>query len=179
MLDRVEDRASGGQSISQFLFRRRARFLQMIRANIERIPLWHLGIAPGNHVADQAHAWLRREDICAARKIFLDNIVLGCAAQFGAIITALVSQGHIKRQQPRGRRIDRHRCVHVFKRQLIEQDPHVAKMTNRNTDFPNLAARQDMIGIIGCLRRQIERDRQTGLTFGEVASIQFVRLQRG
>jgi len=48
-------------------------------------------------------------------------------------------------------------------------------MADRYADFANLAAGQDVIGVIRGLRRQIEGDGQSGLALGQVAAIQLVR----
>ena len=45
-------------------------------------------------------------------------------------------------------------------------------MRNRNAHFANFAARQLVVAVVPGLGRQVESNRQAGLTFGEVAAIQ-------
>ncbi len=95
-LHRVEHRARRRQRKRQFLLRRRARFLQVVRTDVQRIPLRRLGIAPRHHVPDKPHRGLRRKHIGAAREVFLDDVVLRRALQLPAIAALLVRQRDIQ-----------------------------------------------------------------------------------
>ena len=172
----VEHRNGCRKGVGQLLFRRRARFLQMVGADIHRIPLRRLSVAPGDHVRDQLHRWLGREHISAAREVFLDDVVLGGAAQLLAVIAALVGQGDIERQHPGGRRIDRHRRVHLLQRQFGHKLTHIAKMLDRHANLADFAACQDVVGVIGRLRGQVEGDGQAGLPLTQIHPVEFVRL---
>jgi hypothetical protein len=52
----VEHADRRGQGEGQFLLRRRARLLQVVAADVHRVPFGNLAIAPGDHVADQPQA---------------------------------------------------------------------------------------------------------------------------
>ena len=85
----------------------------------------------------------------------------------------------VERQQPRRRRVDRHRRVHLVERDPVEQRVHVALVRHRHPDLADLAARELVVGVVARLRRQVERDAQPGLALGQVAPVQLVGLARG
>jgi hypothetical protein len=85
-----------------------------------------------------------------------------------------VGDGDIKRQQPRSRRVDRHRRVHPSS----GMPSNSARMSPRwpmgTPTLPTSPLRQRMIAVIAGLGRQIEGDRQAGLALGEIAAIERV-----
>ena len=134
---RIEHADCGGERECQFLHRRRASFLEVIGADIDRIPFRHFLGREQDHVLGQPHRRRRRKHIGAARQIFLDDVVLRRALQLGARHALLVGERNIEREQPGGRRIDCHRRVHLAERDRLEQRAHIAEMTDRHA---NLAA---------------------------------------
>ena len=76
LLHRVEHGDRGGERKGQLLHRRRSGFLQMIGADVHRIPFRQLGRGEDRHVLDQPHRRRRRKHVGAAREIFLDDVVL-------------------------------------------------------------------------------------------------------
>ena len=69
--------------------------------------------------------------------------------------------------------------IEVFisrQRDVGEQRAHVADVRDRDADLADLAAGQDVVGVVAGLRRQVEGDRQPGLPLGEVAPVQLVGL---
>src|SRR5450432_221301 len=62
-------------------------------------------------------------------------------------------------------------------RDAVEQGAHIAEMRDRHPDLADLAARERMIAVVAGLRRQVEGDRQAGLTLGQVLAIQRIRLR--
>jgi hypothetical protein len=56
----------------------------------------------------------------------------------------------------------------------FEQASHVAEMGDRHADLAHLAAGENVIGVVARLGRQVEGDRQAGLTLGEVPPIKLV-----
>src|SRR5262249_22412643 len=84
----------------------------------------------------------------------------------------------IEREQPGGRRVDGHRGVHLAERDLVEERAHVAQVGDRHADLADLALGERVIAVVAGLGRQIEGDRETGLTLGEVLAIERVRLVR-
>ncbi len=171
----VEYRLGNGQRIGQLLHRRRAGLLQMVRADIHRVPFRHLAAGEHHRILDQPHGWCRREYVGAAREILLDDVVLRGAGQRCARNALLVRRGDIERQQPGGRGIDSHRGVHLAERDALEQSTHVADMGDRHADLADLAPRERVVGVISGLCRQIEGDRQPGLPLGKVLSVKLVR----
>ena len=122
----------------------------------------------------------RREDVRPARQVLLDDVVLGRALELGDVRALLLGDHLVERQQPHGGGVDRHRGVHLLQGDVLEQPPHVAEVRDRHADPADLAAGEDVVGVVAGLGRQVERDRQAGLALGEVAPVQLVgRLGRG
>lgn len=172
--DRIQHRDRRGQGEGQLLLRRRPGLLQVVAADVHRVPLGRLLVAPGDHVADQAQGRPRRIDVGAAGEILLDEIVLGGALQGRPVGALFVGQGDIERQQPRRRGVDGHRGVHAVERNAVEQGAHVADMADRHADLADLAAGQDMVGVVAGLGRQVEGDGKPGLALGQVGPIKGV-----
>jgi hypothetical protein len=120
----------------------------------------------------------RREDVGAARQILLDQIILRRALQLAAIGPLLVGQRHVHRQQPGGRGVDGHGGVHLLQRDLAEERAHVAQVADRHPDLADLAARQDVVGVVAGLGGQVEGHRQARLAPGQIGPIQRVGLLR-
>ncbi len=175
LLHRVEHGNRGGEREGELLHRRRARLLQVIRADVHRIPLRQLAGRKDRDVLDQPHRRRRRKHIGAARQILLDDVVLDRAGQRRARRVLLVGDRDIERHQPRRGGVDGHRGVHRRERDAVEQRAHVAEMRDRHADLADLAARQHVVGVVAGLGRQIERDRKAGLALGEVFPIERVR----
>ena len=92
----------------------------------------------------------------------------------------LLGKRDIEREQPRRRRVDGHRGVHLGEGDALEQGLHVAEMGDRHADFTHLAAGKRMVRIVARLGRQVEGDRKPGLTLGEVLPVKLVGgLSRG
>ena len=163
-LHRVEHADGGGERKAKLLHRRGACFLQVIGADIHRVPLRHFLGREQNHVLGQPHRGRRRKHIGAAREILLDDVVLRRAGEFLPRDALLIGQRHIKRQQPGGRGVDGHRRVHLAERNAVEQGAHVADVRDRHADLADFALGVRMIAVVAGLRRQIEGDRQPGLT---------------
>ena len=62
--------------VRDLLHRRRAGLLQVVGADVDRVPLRDRVDGVGDHVADQAHRGLGREDVGPAREVLLDDVVL-------------------------------------------------------------------------------------------------------
>ena len=87
--------------------------------------------------------------------------------------------GDVQRQQPRRGGVDRHRRVHLPRRDAVEQRAHVAEVADGDADLAHLAPRHRRVGVVAGLRRQVEGDRQAGLALGEVRAVQLVRRRGG
>ena len=171
----VEHRDGGGERIGQLLHRRRPGLLQMVAADVDRVPFRRLAAGEGDHVGGEPHRGFGRKDVGAAGEIFLDDIVLGRAGEFGPLRALPFGRRDIEREQPRRRRVDRHRRVHPGERDIAEQGLHVAEMGHRHADLADLAARQRIVGVVAGLGRQVEGDRESGLPLGQVGPVQIVR----
>ncbi len=114
------------------------------------------------------------------REVLLDDVVLCCAAQLGGTDALLLGVGDVQGEQPRRRGIDRHRRVHLRRRDAVEQGAHVAEMADRHADLADLATSHRRIRVVAGLRRQVEGDGQAGLPLGQVRAVQLVgRRRRG
>jgi hypothetical protein len=91
-----------------------------------------------------------------------------------AIDPVLVGDGDVEAQQPCRRGVDRHRRVHLAERDAVEQRVHVALVADRDADLADLAAREDVVGVVAGLGGEVEGDREAGLALGEVAAIELV-----
>ena len=105
----------------------------------------------------------RRVDVGAARDVLLEDVVLDGAAEGAARHAALVGHRDVEREQRRRRRVDGHRRRDLAERQPVQEDAHVLDRVDRHADAADLAARQRVVGVAAHLRRQVERDRQSGL----------------
>lgn len=177
---RVEDRDRRGHRVRDLLDRGGPGLLEVVRADVDRVPLGDVVDRVRDHVRRQPQGRPRREDVRPAREVLLDDVVLGGALEQGDV-RALLLGGHlVERQQPHGRGVDRHRGVHLLQGYVLEQPTHVAQMGDRDPDPAHLAAGEDVVGVVSGLGRQVEGDRQTRLALGEVAAVQLVgRLGRG
>ena len=133
----------------------------------------------GDHVGDQPHRGAGREGVGPAREVLLDDVVLRRALELLGRDALVLGGDDVEREQPGGRRVDRHRRVHLVERDVVQQRLHVALVRDRHADLADLAARQLVVGVVAGLRRQVERDREARLALREVAAVQLVRLLGG
>ena len=61
-------------------------------------------------------------------------------------------------------------------RDLVEQLAHVAQVHDGDANLADLAPGQRVVGVVARLGREVERDRQAGLAFGQVRAVELVRL---
>ena len=174
----VEHGLGGRERVGDLLHRRGPGLLEVVRADVDRVPLRHLVDRERDHVRDQAHRGLGRERVGAAREELLDDVVLGRALEGAPGDAVLLGDRHVEGQQPSRGRVDRHRRVHLVERDAVEQGVHVALVGDRYADLADLAARQLVIGVVARLRGQIERDREPRLALREVPAIERVGLPR-
>ena len=179
LLHRVEHTDRRRERVRDLLHGRRARLLQVVAADVDRVPLGCVMRAPRHHVDDQPAARLGREDVRAARQVLLHDVVLRRAPEVDRCDALLLGVRDVEAEQPRRRRVDRHRRVHLPGRDAVEQRAHVAEMRDRHTDLADLALGHRRVGVVSGLGRQVERDREAGLTLREVRAIQLVRRRRG
>ena len=128
---RIEHGDRRRHRIRDLLHRRCARFLQVVAADVDRVPARHLADRVGDHVGDQPQRRAGREHVGPAREVLLDDVVLGRAGQPRDGGALLLGGDLVEREQPHGRRVDRHRGVHPGERDPVEQRPQVADVADR------------------------------------------------
>ena len=174
LADGVEHRDRVAHRERDLLDGRRARLLEVIGADVDRVPLGHVLDRVGDRVGDQPHARTRRERIGAAAQVLLEDVVLGRALELVLGDALILGGDDVERQQPGGGGVDRHRGVHLVERDAVEQRLHVALVGDRDADLADLASRELVVGVISGLGGQIERDRQAGLALLEVLAVELV-----
>ncbi len=177
---RVEHGDRGGHRVRDLLDRSGPRLLQVVAADVDRVPFGDVVHRVGDHVGGQPQGGARREDVRPAREVLLDDVVLRRPLQLGDVRALLLRDHLVHRQQPHGGGVDGHGGVHLLQRDVLEQPSHVAEVSDGDPDPSDLAAGEDVVGVVAGLRREVERDREAGLALGEVASVELVgRLGRG
>ena len=175
---RVEDGDRGADRVGDLLHRRRPGLLQVVAADVDRVPLRHRRHGVGDHVGDQPHRGPGREDVGPARQVLLDDVVLRRPRELGHVVPVLLRDRLVERQQPHGRGVDRHRRVHLVERDAVEERPHVADVGHRHADLADLTDGELVVGVVAGLGGQVEGDRQPGLPLRQVAAVEGVGLGR-
>ncbi len=170
--DLIEHRGRGGHGVGDLLHGCRADLLQVVAADVDRVPLGHLLHRERHDVGGQPQRFGGPEDVGAAGEVLLDDVVLRRAGEGGAVGPLLLRDGDVERQQPCRRGVDRHRRVHLCQRDPVEQRPHVVDRADRHADLADLPPRQHVVGVVAGLRGQVEGDGQAGLPLGEVGPVQ-------
>ena len=178
ILDGVQHGNRRRHGKSQFLHRFRPGFLQVVGADIDRVPFRHFADREGDHVGGQFEARTRREDMGAAGQVFLDDIVLGGAAESAPRHPGFFSRRDIKRQQPGCRGIDGHRGIHLVQGNIPKQGLHVTQMADWHADLADFAQGQGMVRIVAGLGRQVESHRKAGLSAPQIGAEEGVRFGR-
>ncbi len=148
--------------------------LQVVAADVDRVPLGDAVDRVRDHVGGQPQRGPRREDVRPAREVLLDDVVLRGALEPARVRALLLGDDLVERQQPHGGGVDRHRGVHLLQGDVLEQPAHVAEVRDGHADPADLAAGEDVVGVVTGLRRQVEGDRQARLALGEVAPVELV-----
>ena len=123
-----------------------------------------------------------REDVGPAREVLLDDVVLRGAGEGahrrGRVLPRrdrlLLGRHLVEREQPHRGGVDGHRGVHLRQRDLVEQRPQVADVRDRHPDLADLTAGEGVVGVVAGLGGEVERDREPGLSLGEVAPVELV-----
>ena len=173
--DLVEDGAGGGEREGELLLGRRAGLLQVVAADVHRVPLRHRAVAVLGDVGDELQRGLGREDVGAAGEVFLDDVVLDGALELGEVGALLLGGGDVEGEEPGGGGVDRHRGVHRLERDAVEEGAHVAEVGDGDADLADLAAGEGVVAVVAGLGGQVEGDREAGLAAGEVGAVERVR----
>ena len=162
----------------ELLRRRRARLADVVAGDRDRVPQRHLARAELDHVRDEPHGRLGREDVLLLRDVLLEDVRLDRAAQRRARDALLLGDADVEGEQHRRGRVDRHRRRHLAERDAREQQAHVLDRVDRDALPPDLAERPGVVGVEAHQRRHVERRREAGLTVVEQEAEPLVRLVR-
>ena len=139
IFDHVKHRYGIRERKGELLHRRGTRFLQVIGADIHRIPFRGFLTGESDQVGGEPKRWFGRENVSPAREIFLENVVLRGAGKRRAWHPPTFGQRDIEREKPWCSGINGHGGVHPLEWNPIEQALHVADMGNRYADLSDLA----------------------------------------
>ena len=148
--------------------------LQVVAADVDRVPLRDVAHRVGDGVDGQAPAGQRREDERAPGQVLLDDVVLGGAGQDPRVDALVLGVGDVEAEQPRRGGVDGHRRVHRLDRDLVEQLGHVAEVGDRHADLADLAGGRRVVGVVADLGREVEGDGEAGLALGQVGPVELV-----
>ena len=104
-----------------FLHGGRAGFADVIAGDRDGVPLGKFVAAPGKNIGDDAHRRAHRINVRAARDVFLEDVVLHRAGEFGEIGALLFGDGDVEAEQNRGGGVDGHRRGDFFERDAVEK----------------------------------------------------------
>ena len=121
---------------------------------------------------------IRRVDVRSARDVFLENVVLNRAVQGAGVDALLPGNRDVEREQYRRRGVYRHGGANAVERDALEQRLHVCEAADGNAGASDLALGHGVIGVVSCLRGQVEGDAQTGLPVFEQVAVASVGLLR-
>ena len=176
--DGVQDGDGGAQREGDLLDGCRPGLLQVVAADVDRVPLGDLRDRVGNHVGDEPQRRAGWEDVGPPRQVLLDDVVLRRPGQLSGYGALLLGGDLVEREQPHRGRVDGHGGVHVGEGDAVKQRPHVAEVAHGDTDLADLAAGQLVVGVVARLGRQVEGHRQPGLALGQVGPVELVALGR-
>ena len=162
--DRVKNRYRRAHGEGNLLHGRGARLLEVVAADVGRVPPGDLGDRVGHHVGDKPQGGLRREDVGPAGEVLLDDVVLGRPGERpdrrSRILTGgdglLLGDHLVHREQPHSGGVDCQRGVHLGQRDICEQRPHVADVRDRHPYLADLAQGQRVVGVVTGLGRQVK-----------------------
>ncbi len=160
-----------GEGESDFLHGGRPGLADMVAGDADRVPARDLRLAVLEDVGDQAHGGSRREDIGAAGDIFLEDVVLDRAAQFGRVAALAFGDGNVHRQQHGRGGVDRHAGGDLLQRDAVEQGFHIPDRGDRDAHPADLAQGDGVIGVIADLGGQVEGHREAGLPLVEQVAV--------
>ncbi len=135
----------------------------MIAGDTDRVPLGEVMGAEFDGVGDQAHGWVRGEDIFFLGDEFFQDVILNGAAQLIRADTLLFGGGNVHGPDDRCRGIDRHAGGDFVQRDAIQQEFHVFERGDRDAAFAKFTQRFWGIGVVAHQGGEIKSDREPGL----------------
>ena len=109
----VEHADGGGQGVGDLLDRRGPGLLQVVAADVDRVPLGRVAHRVGDGVDGEAEARAGREDVGAPAEVLLDDVVLRRARQAARVDAVVLGVGDVEAEQPGRGGVDRHGRVHL------------------------------------------------------------------
>ena len=176
---RVDVRDRVGEGEGELLHRVGSGLADVIAADRDRVPARQLIGGVGDEIGREAHRRTRREDVRAARDVFLEDVVLRRSADsFGADPLPLPDRD-VHGEQDRRRRVDGHRRRDLAERDAFEEPREILERADGHADLPDLARNARIVGVVSHLRREVEGDRQASLAVLEEVAVARVRLLGG
>ncbi len=176
---RLDVREPVGERECELLGRGRARLADVVAGDRDRMEERHLLRAELDHVHDEPHRGLGREDPLLLRDVLLEDVRLGGAAETVARDALLLADADVVGEQDRRGRVDRHRRGDLAERDAPEERLDVGERVDGDALAPDLAERARVIRVVAHQRRHVERRRETRLTVvAEIAEAR-VRLLGG
>jgi len=163
-----------GEREGDFLDRGGTRFADVITGDGDGVPFGKSIAAPGKNVGDDAHRGAHRIDVGSARDVFLEDIVLNGAGEFGEIGALFSCDGDVEAEKNCGRSVDGHGSGNAFERDLIEERFHVFERIDGYANLADFSESERMIGVHANLRRKIKSNGQTLLSFAEEVAIALI-----
>ena len=140
----------------ELLRRGRAGLTDVVPGDRDRMEERHLPRAELDHVDDEPHRRLGREDPLLLRDVLLEDVRLGGAAELVARDALLLADADVVREHDRRRRVDRHRGRDVAERDAAEERLHVGERVDRDPFATDLAERARVVGVVAHERRHVE-----------------------
>ena len=141
----------------------------------DRVEPRHFGRAELDGVRDQAKRGLRRPDPGAARRVFLEDVVLDGAGQLLARHALLLRGRDVEGQQDGCGAVDGETGADLVQRDVVEQDLGVGEGVHGDTDPADFFAVLRVVGVVAALGGQIQRHREAGAALVEQVAIPPVR----
>ncbi len=140
------------------------------------MPLRELGGAVLDHVRDEPHRRLGREDVLLLGDVLLEDVRLDRPAELRRRHALLLGDRDVEGEQDRGGGVDRHRGRDLAERDPGEQRLHVGERVDRDPLAADLALRALVVGVVAHQRRHVEGGREAGLAVLEEVAEALVRL---
>ena len=91
-------------------------------------------------IGTQAQGRARRIDVGTARQVFLEDVVLGGAADLFRRETFLLRRHHVQREGDRSGAVHGQRRARLFERQAMENSFHILQRVDCDADHAHLSA---------------------------------------
>ena len=147
--------------VGGLLHRRRSGFADVITADRDRIPAWHVARGEFHHVAEKTQRRLDRENGFVLRLHFLEDIGLNRPAELRHDVgtEAPFRRRDVHRHDDRRRAADRHRGGEIRRAQIeaVVEPDHVLDGVDRHAALADLAEDAGRVAVDAVKRRPVER----------------------